>query len=440
MVRLPEVPAARDPAWRLGHAVLGPVFTAFTILLLRAAASAGLRRLAFVARDGEFLLDLARRLAPHWPGALPDFAYLQLSRVATSLPAEPVFDIDSLRRAAAIRVDQLSAATLFGYYGIPASMLTGAGARLGLDLLAPLTDAAALGRLAPLLEDPALRTAIATRRAMQTRLLESYLRQHAVYDQPDVALVDIGWRGSIPRALCRAFPAAWRSVPLRVVQLGYRAPAGAGEADRVHIAGLLGDPARRRVLREVVPEQLAFLLEGVCRARHAPVVGYRAGAAGRVEPVCADDHPPHPLEQRTVGLQEALRDGIRAHLDAHRAAWMAHSDARLRELAQRQLLRLGFFPTREEVAVFGQLVHTEGHARTWARPLIDPVQPVWYRQPRRWLGGLSSPWRGGYVAASAGPAAAVAYYLFEAARARLPAGLQARIENLARRAGRVRNV
>ena len=63
---------------------------------------------------------------------------------------------------------------------------------------------------------------------------------------------------------------------------------------------------------------------------------------------------------------------------------------------------LAFFPTGDEIEAVSGLAHTEGHVTSWSRPLIDAERPSPVFSPRRWLGGLTSPWRSGYVMATGG--------------------------------------
>jgi hypothetical protein len=77
--------------------VAGPLLAGYVLWCLRRAAEAGLPRLYFVARDGEVMLAMARRLAPALPadgGAAVDLRYLHGSRRAwlRSAPQQDLLD------------------------------------------------------------------------------------------------------------------------------------------------------------------------------------------------------------------------------------------------------------------------------------------------------------------------------------------------------------
>jgi FMN phosphatase YigB (HAD superfamily) len=80
----PSVPeVSDDPAFIVGYSVFGPILVAFTRLLLAQAERDGAKVLAFVARDGDLLLRLARILSRALPEEeRPFLSYLHLSRRA----------------------------------------------------------------------------------------------------------------------------------------------------------------------------------------------------------------------------------------------------------------------------------------------------------------------------------------------------------------------
>ena len=77
----PETDPARRTIWDTGCDIVGPMLFGFVHWCLAQAAERGLRRLYFVARDGQLLHRIAERLAPAW-GFDIECRYLHGSRQA----------------------------------------------------------------------------------------------------------------------------------------------------------------------------------------------------------------------------------------------------------------------------------------------------------------------------------------------------------------------
>ncbi|MFA6544038.1 MAG: hypothetical protein WCS99_06410 [Limisphaerales bacterium] len=87
----PETDPARRVIWDTGCDVVGPMLFGFVHWCMEQAVQRGLRRLYFVARDGQLLHRIAERLAPAW-GFDIECCYLHGSRQAWHPAAEPGAD------------------------------------------------------------------------------------------------------------------------------------------------------------------------------------------------------------------------------------------------------------------------------------------------------------------------------------------------------------
>ncbi|MGM9481901.1 HAD family hydrolase [Roseateles sp. NT4] len=404
----PVAEAGTNAAYRFGHDTLGPVFAAFARLLTRELRHRGWSRLAFVARDGDLLREVMRRwLGARPSGPQPALDYVYLSRRATALAAAQRIDKAALAQQLQIRA--------------PGALLDRVLAFHDLQSLAVPDD----------IGDPAFQAAVAEAAATQTALLADYLSQERLGADEATLLVDIGWRASIQQALNRAFAASPGFRPLAGCYLGLWGGEGS------HATGLLGDGNRRRSLAESAPWQAALLLEPLCRAPHGTVLGYERDGEGRVQPRLDSHSAARRAELEAQARAEAIRRGLLDHVA--RAAALTEVPvpaARLRRRAQRRLLRLAWLPRPAEVELLAGLVHTESHAADWAPTLVAAERPSPWRSPRRWLAGLASPWRGGYVAMTAGRAGGLAFLGLEALLIAFP-GLGRRLQAWARRAAGV---
>src|SRR5688500_6848532 len=92
MLPAPTSPDGSDRAFAVGYSVLGPVLSIFVRLVLERAHEDRVRKLAFVARDADLPLEIARVLVAQWASGkrhdAPTLTYVYLSRrsVACATP------------------------------------------------------------------------------------------------------------------------------------------------------------------------------------------------------------------------------------------------------------------------------------------------------------------------------------------------------------------
>ena len=401
-------------AYKLGYCELGSVFTCFSHLLLRHARHLGSKRLAFVSRDGDLLMRCTTRLAEQightdWPA----MSYVHVSRQTSFLPALEVIDKSVLDAALALRGQRSTLAEALTYLGMPLAPIASTLARLSIQ---PERADLAPGAISLLVSDEQFRFAVRQEHGRQKALLGAYLAQERIGAGVDTLLVDVGWRGSILSNMKNAFS----GTP------GFEPPAGAyfglwsegkplSEFPRGTV-GLIADVRRRRNVLEASAWFAAFLLESVCRANEGTTVGYEIRGS-RILPILAGDSEGRRTEEQVAPLVAEIRHGIMCYLEEHGTTndWLDAPSDLLRRRAQRSLLRLACFPRASEIAVGTRLVHTEGHTPNWSLPLIDSAGTGPLSHPRRWLAGLASPWRAGYIRHTGGPLLAAGFLLLESA-------------------------
>ena len=135
-----------------------------------------------------------------------------------------------------------------------------------------------------------------------------------------------------------------------------------------------------------------------------------------VRPVLAVDGEALEAERESQRVADRVRLGILEYINQYATCPSRFAEGFSVPLmrAQARLLRLAFFPTRDELSVLGGLVHTEGHAKNWARRLVMSESTTsGIGSPKNWLSGLQSPWRGGYVAETGGRVVSGCYFLIE---------------------------
>jgi hypothetical protein len=422
----PATPAVLDAAYRLGQATLAPVFAAFAELLLAESRRRGFDRLAFLARDGYFLKIVTECIAAS--STSPQLIYAHLTRRSTSLAAAGRLQTREIADTASVRAGVTTWGSALASYGIEgdeaAELLTATDTAAS----APLPCTA---QIAQVVDRDCWRTRIESLARQRRELLVGYLHQIGLANGNGAALVDIGWRATIQHNLARvAATVDGVSCPAGIY-LGLWTEGTATPPLGLDCTGLLADQRRHRRLDEAAAWHAAFLLEAICRADEGTTIGY-CHADGTVNPVLAGPSSARSAESGSQAVVARIRagalDGVREWPHA------AVTDARqLRQNAQRQLLRIAFFPHPSEIAVASHLVHTESQAPDWSTPLIASDRPNPLLAPRRWLAGLASPWRTGYVRASAGIAGAALFASGEALLVATPPALRATLQRTARR-------
>ena len=269
----PGPAALRDVA----AGVAAPMLAAFVLWILADAAARGTRRVHFLARDGQVLHEIARRLAPRLPGPAIDVRYLAASRqiwtraVSASADHHWLFYGD---------LPGTSLGDVLRRLAVPADAVAADLARLGFDPAArerPL-GAAELARLRAWLAGPGFAAAAAPARAANRRRLVAHLAQEGVLDPGPAAVADLGWLGSLHDALCGLL-AAEGAAPVDCYLFGIERVKDATWLDRRR--GFFFDFNRGEGAELFArPEERRGFLEVFCAADHGTVTGLRDGAGG----------------------------------------------------------------------------------------------------------------------------------------------------------------
>jgi FMN phosphatase YigB (HAD superfamily) len=416
-----------DDGYRVGYETIGPVLVAFTRLLLLRAQREGVERLAFVARDGSLLLDIAREIVAASPGWKPELSYVQLSRRVTACAApeltqiaeSPVAIDHLLRKTFDLAGEGTLLERVCSLFNLPIELLSAEAERFGLQP----SQMKAVG-LRALLSDRRTAEAIRDCVVQQQKILLRYLQQEQILSDR-TALVDVGWRASIQRAINKLPRPDGSTCPVgyyiglwdegRMVQ-----PGGVSE-------GILCDQRRQQTLLESAALRALFVIESVCRADHGMVIGFEDQGDGTVAPVHIHSGPMRDAERHSWAASRSVREGILAYARwfAGEAACMPPFEKETRRAAQRRLFQLAFFPRPEERALGRALVHTEPTTDNWFAPLIMSSNGG----VKGWLSGMRSPWKGGYFQETGGFALAALYCLAEGAFITLPPGSKQKLRS-----------
>ncbi|MDP2252922.1 MAG: hypothetical protein Q8J60_01960, partial [Thiobacillus sp.] len=263
------------------------------------------------------------------------------------------------------------------------------------DLAEPLHDWRD-PRLLAFLADERVQTRIRSIGKIAHERLRRYFEQQGFFTSERVALVDIGWNGTIQKFLRDSFG---KRPDYPDVHGWYFAFVAAmhgdfGMGDRIE--GLILD-ARRDDSYERAPMDFEEIFEQGARSGEGTTLGY-AEQDGQVIPVLKDDRAPDRQGEIACNpLIERFQAGVLDHLEHFHAAWRltGHHATEIKPYVLGLLERAVVYPTREEVREISRLVHTEdfGHDHTLDIGVI-PIRYFDLLRPRRLYRKLrNKPWK-----------------------------------------------
>jgi FMN phosphatase YigB (HAD superfamily) len=203
------VPAGvtRQDFYQLGRRC-APLLVGFVLMAMERAVSERIGVLYFFTREGEFFLDIYRRLAAAdvLGFAPPPAALLKVSRLSTFAGSLRALSTDELMRL----WNQYSVQSLQGLLkslALDPGEWAGAAARHGLDLATPVQYPWQDTRIRAFLDDPEIRARIESHLDVRRDALRAYLAAVGVdEDAAPIGIVDIGWRGTIQDNLAYVLP------------------------------------------------------------------------------------------------------------------------------------------------------------------------------------------------------------------------------------------
>lgn len=191
--------------WDTGANVAGPMIFFFVHWILKNSKERGVKRIYFMARDGQILLKVADIIKKRW-GYDIECRYLYVSRQALYCPAidgigefelswmtardwHKVISIEETCRRAGIKPTDFKESLY--KYGFPENVWD--------KNLFP----AELARLRECLQDPVVQEIITRKASAFFENTLSYFRQEGVLDEGKFAIVDLGWAGRLQFAISK---------------------------------------------------------------------------------------------------------------------------------------------------------------------------------------------------------------------------------------------
>lgn len=353
-----------------GRDVLGPAFATFTLALTEKIVQQRPDKIFFLARDGYLFMRLYERwcaLQPATQQPWPEPVYVYASRRVVAMASMA----DGLRPEQAIvalyNPKQQGLLSVLKTFGLaPEDFQELALAHGFTDLAAPLHNWQD-PRLLAFLADEQVQAGIRPIGQAARARLQAYFEQQGFFACQRAALVDIGWNGTIQKFLHDSFGQRPDYPEVHGWYLAFVAAMHGDFGMGERIEGLLLD-ARRGDTYERAPMDFEEIFEQAARAAEGTTLGYEEQDGRIVARLKSDDSPDRLGELACNPLIAQLQAGVLAHLEDFHAIWSltGYQAQQLKPYVQALLERAVVYPTPEEVAQIGQLVHTEdfGHDHT----------------------------------------------------------------------------
>ena len=372
--------------------VVAPLLTSFVLWLLREAQARGLKRLYFLSRDAEIMLQIARQIAAR-VGSDIELRYLYASRLAWN---SAVSSPDNNPHV------WYSVIYQSGTGFTNAELLERAG--LSVEEIDEITSASPKA-WSSTSDREILRTTLASLQADGTlqrhaeeskALVLDYLAQEGLFDGTPHAVVDVGWRGTqhdvlielqreqkVTPAYGYFFGLDLSDSPWGGLRSAYYFDArrlGIEEARDVQQAtGVYHPPRLPEAKAEVAPRDLYPLFEIFCAGREGSLQKYRR-EGGRVVPV-TDAKRPREVQAWNLDLVFGVVSAFVDNFDLDRACCV---DVDVRSALAQVVNLLWTSPTRLEAEAWGSFPWELGQGSS--RCSIDFAPPYDHRFIGRRLG------------------------------------------------------
>jgi FMN phosphatase YigB (HAD superfamily) len=277
-LQLPAISPSQEALRDVAAGVVAPTLVGYVLWILQQARKMGLKRLYFVSRDGQIILEIARKLI----GKLDidcELRYIYGSRLSWNLPALASLDTAQackMLKKSSWLLDTTSPLSIRNFWEridivpeeIEKSLSSVGFQKEDWDKTLSSKEQQLLHLL---LDDSQIYSLILEKAAQQHKILINYFNQEKLLDAMPKGIVDLGWFGSSYDAIYPILKS--KNVPLDVglfFGLRSRSPMDRNYAKK----GYFFDEEFQTGFASALPGLGIVPLEMFCAADHSTVVGF----------------------------------------------------------------------------------------------------------------------------------------------------------------------
>ena len=346
----------------LGYRVFGPLITGFCTWLEAHFRADSIEHAWFLMRDGE-LPKRVYDILFAGTGSVPASTLLSSRRafVLPLLDVDPELVVPNL----CVGLSTMPAREYLERLNVPAAGFAPEFRAAGFSSLEEEFDARSDSRkLMNLFCQPRVIEALVARGQYERGTLERYLVQEGVCDSRRIALVDLGWSGTIQKAAHKLLTRNYPSTEICGYYVGTKRSFGRNEIAGMKHAGYLVERGRPERINDVLNDSF-LILELVFTSVTCGLICFEE-KAGRVEGVFQGQEK----SEEQCAIVEAIHEGVLIYAREFKEAkerfgfGVVPADA-----AAENLLRLCSRPTPEEAGKLGALEVVDNYGTTTRRHL-----------------------------------------------------------------------
>jgi len=352
---------------KYGYNHLGPLFCTYTAGIVEKIRDLNIDHVFFLARDGYLLqkifIQFQNKLLNSGISSV-NCTYAYLTRKTTAAAAIAAGMSHSQAIVGLYNPKQKGLYSILKTYSLPVKEFIEPAASHGFKKINEPIHNWNDPRLLSFLEDTNVQDKIRIHAAANRNLLKQYLSQIGYFDYSRIALLDIGWNGSIQYSISNAFknasditlPETWG------LYFGYISGIPYQFSHKDHIEGIMFD-TREQHANSKLCDHFEEIFEESTRSTDATVTGYRyVNNHSHVLPVFKQPiKPDRKAEIRSnpsiIEMQDGILQLVEQFIDALNITAYTADDIKpfMRTITERLIV----YPKRKEVDMLTRLSHSE---------------------------------------------------------------------------------
>lgn len=351
---------SKDFYYKYGTDVLGPSFSSFTMGIIEKNLEVKPDKIFFLARDGYIFFELAKTWLKKIPGTnfSNDLKYIYVSRkVVASATVAGGLTLDQAQ-VALFNPKQKGLYSILNAFGLEdKSFYEHKAIEYGFHTLDESIYDFNDPRLVRFLEDKEVQKLIMESGKRSLEHFESYFTQIGFFESKNVAIVDIGWNGTIQKFLNDCFGNRDDFPKLYGWYFAF-VPNMHGSVENAY--GFISE-GKGKAQFDSAPQDFEEIFEQAAKSKEPTTVAFRKKDE-KVIPVFKDSRSPDRIEEICSDpFIDSLQKGIRFHMEHFMEAYKltGYSFNELKPYVSCLLERAVVYPTNEEVKKIAKISHTE---------------------------------------------------------------------------------